>query len=205
MNISNTQLKLLENYRDKAYIMTVLLQEHSDYYSFVSHCFNLPLIFSSSIMTVLNSSGFDSDQMRIPNIVLNASTSLILSLIGNFKFSDRVSNFNNISKKYNILTHRIEDKVINRDVEEINLETIRNIISEYDSLNESVLYPFTNRIKERVKKRFNGKKCLPNCLNCTTDLICNSPTTTKKRMSVSLLGSSNGDLVITEIPEVVVK
>ena len=194
---TNLQLKLLENYRDRCYIMAILLQEHSDYYSFLNNCFNLPLIFSTSIMTVLNSSSFDANDMKIPNIVLNASTSLILSLMGNFKFVDRINNFNSISKKMTTLCHLIEDKVINRDIEEITVEDVRHLIKEYDQLNESVQYPYLNKIKDRIRKKFYEKKSLPNILNCTTELVSNSPAlhSNRKRLSVSILGDSEKNIM----------
>jgi hypothetical protein len=153
-------------------------------------------------MTVLNSSSFDANEMKIPNIVLNACTSLILSLLGNFKFVERINNFNAISKKMTTLCHLIEDKVINRDIEEITIDDVRHLIKEYDQLNETVQYPYLNKIKERIKKKFYGKKTLPNVLNCTTELTSNSPSLhsyNHKKLSVSILGDSQRNVMTSPI------
>ena len=88
--LSAEQIKLLEGYRDKAYICNILCDVSFNYYSFIKTLINLPLILSSTIMTVLNSSDFDPMTMRIPNIILNASTSLILSLINNYKLPENI-------------------------------------------------------------------------------------------------------------------
>ena len=65
----------------------------------------------------------------------------------------------------NKLCHSIEDKLTN-DLENTTTENIRQIINEYDTLNEQLDYPFIGFIKNRVKRVYMGKKALPNILNC---------------------------------------
>ena len=162
--LTNEQIKLLESYRDKSYVSKILCTETSNFYSFIKNLVNIPLILSSSIMTVLNSSDFDSQQMRIPNIISNSSTSLILSLINNYKLPEKCQTFRNKSIKYMHLTNQIEDSLTN-DMENITIDKIRNYINEYDSIGESLEYGFPSHIKNRIRKRFIDKKKLPNVLN----------------------------------------
>ena len=108
MPINNIQVNLIQGYRDKCYVSSVLCAESSTFYAFLRAIINLPIIILSSIMTVLNSS-FNPDDIRIPNIVLNASTSFILSLLNNFKLSEKTSNFKGCNLKFTKLLHRIED------------------------------------------------------------------------------------------------
>ena len=83
MPISSEQIKLLESYRDKAYITSILCSQSVEHFSFLRSIVNIPLILSSSTMTVLNSMSEGSENnMKYANIVLNAWTSLILSLAG---------------------------------------------------------------------------------------------------------------------------
>ena len=70
----------------------------------------------------------------------------------------------------NKLTHKIED-FLSIDLESTKIEDIRAIINEYDSLNESLDFPFPNFIKNRVKKIYSGKKTLPNILNCEISFV----------------------------------
>ena len=162
--LTNEQIKLLESYRDKSYVSNILCTETSNFYSFIKNLVNIPLILSSSIMTVLNSSDFDSQQMRIPNIISNSSTSLILSLINNYKLPEKCQTFRNKSIKYMHLTNQIEDSLTN-DMENITIDKIRNYINEYDSIGESLEDGFPSHIKNRIRKRFIDKKKLPNVLN----------------------------------------
>ena len=180
MTLSIEQIKLLESYRDKAYICNILCDETFNHYSFIKNLVNLPLILSSSIMTVLNSSDFDPMAMRIPNIVLNASTSLILSLINNYKLPEKCQTFRSKAIKYMHLCNQIEDSLTN-DIENINIDKIRNFINEYDAIGETLEfgYPAASRTyKNSVRKRFINKKTLPNSLNMVGTFVNVTPPST---------------------------
>ena len=171
MPISTDHIKLSESYRDKAYITSILCSQSSEHFEFLRSIINIPLILSSSVMTVMNSMNeTNSNEIKISNIVLNTWTSLILSLVGNFKLTEQATNFKQIEIKMNKLTHKIED-FLSLDLESTKIEDIRAIINEYDSLNESLDFPFPNFIKNRVKKIYSGKKTLPNILNCEVSFI----------------------------------
>ena len=171
MPISSEQIKLLESYRDKAYITSILCSQSSEHFSFLRSIVNIPLILSSSTMTVLNSMDEGTNNnMKYANIVLNAWTSLILSLVGNFKLPEQATNFAQIQVKMNKLTHQIEDK-LTIDIENCKIEDIRHFINEYDVLYEQLDYAFPNFIKNRVKKVYAGKKVLPNILNCEISFV----------------------------------
>jgi hypothetical protein len=171
MAISSEQIKLLESYRDKAYITSILCSQSAEHFSFLRSIVNIPIILSSSTMTVLNSMSEGSENnMKYANIVLNAWTSLILSLVGNFKLPEQATNFAQIQVKMNKLTHQIEDK-LTIDLESCKIEDIRHFINEYDVLYEQLDYAFPNFIKNRVKKIYSGKKVLPNILNCEISFI----------------------------------
>ena len=171
MPISSEQIKLLESYRDKAYITSILCSQSAEHFSFLRSIVNIPLILSSSTMTVLNSMNEGTNNnMKYANIILNAWTSLILSLVGNFKLPEQATNFAQIQVKMNKLTHQIEDK-LTIDIENCKIEDIRHFINEYDVLYEQLDYAFPNFIKNRVKKIYSGKKVLPNILNCEISFV----------------------------------
>ena len=87
--ISQEQIKLLESYRDKSDITSILCSQSEEYFSFVRSMVNIPLILSSSVMTILNSMDESrSNEIKICNIVLNSATATILSLIGNFHLTE---------------------------------------------------------------------------------------------------------------------
>ncbi len=149
MTISTEHVKLLGSYRDKAYITSILCAQISEHFEFLRSIINIPLILSSSVMTVMNiMNESNNNEIKISNIVINTWTSLILSLVGNFKLTEQATNFKQIEIKMNKLTHKIED-FLSIDLESTKIEDIRAIINEYDVLNESLDFPFPNFIKNR--------------------------------------------------------
>lgn len=173
MKITEEQKKLLIQYRDKCFVMSILCSECSDYYSRINNFFKFPLIITNSIMVIFNSENFEN--IRIVNMILNVCTSLILALIGNFKLNERVINFSSRSVKFNKLCHKIEDLLYNT-LDDITTENIRQNIDEYDTINEGIEYPFVGYIKKRLIKKYQSSRSMPNALNCvaSSDLVVTS-------------------------------
>jgi hypothetical protein len=165
MVLSSIQKEIIFQYRDKTYICSILCQQTSDWYYFLKTIINIPLILMSTSLSIINSLNIDNLDMRIPNIVINASFALILSLINNFNISEKQANFRSLHLKYTKLTHFIEDKITN-ELDNCTKEDIRKIINDYDAITDNLEYPYPGFIRLRVKKRFFGKKTLPNILNC---------------------------------------
>ena len=89
----------------------------------------------------------NNNNMKICNIILNAWTSLILSLVGNFKLPEQATNFSQIQVKMNKLCHQIEDKLA-IDLDSCKIEDIRHFINDYDALYEQLDYSFPGFIKK---------------------------------------------------------
>jgi hypothetical protein len=159
----NNNLNILLEYRDKVYVYEILCTKSSEYYSQIKSIINIPLLLSSAIMTILNSGTFEPEAMKIPNIVINACTVLLLSLVNNFKVVEKASTFRNLSLKYMSLLHHIEDKINNDD--DINADDTREIIKQYDEYISQNEFHIPNHIKKKVKRLYSGKKHLPVILN----------------------------------------
>jgi hypothetical protein len=165
MVLSSIQKDIIFQYRDKSYVCSILCQQTTDWYNFLISIINIPLILMSTSLSIINSLNIDNNNMRMTNIIINASFALILALINNFNISEKKVNFRSLHLKYVKLTHYIEDKITN-ELDNCTKEDIRNIINDYDILGENLEYPYPGFIRKRVKKRFFGKKTLPNILNC---------------------------------------
>lgn len=156
-------MDILKEYRDKTYIYELLCTKTTEFYSSIKQVINIPLILSSSIMSICNSGSFNPEQMQVPNIIINAGTALLISLINNFKIVEKQQTFRNLSLKYMALLHHIEDK-LNYD-QDISPDDTRSIIKQYDDLIGQNEYHFPNHIKKKVRRMYYGKKKLPVILN----------------------------------------
>ena len=174
--ITNQQLELLKQYKDKSYLNALLAEQSYDYYNFVKNIINTPLIICNTAMVIINSIIDNQDLLKILNIILNSSTGLILSLISNFKIYEKITQYYQIQIKFNKLNHSIDSK-INNDLDNISSEYITGIIEDYDQILESIEYAYPTKIKNRIKQQYEGKLALPSSLSvdvveCKTDCCC---------------------------------
>lgn len=171
--ITEEQIKLLESYKDKAYVAAVLCEKTATYYGFYKHIFNIPLIFTSTIMSIINSSEIEQEKLKYVNIVFNGITAITLALMNNFKFAERNTIFKNTYVKFTKLLHNIEDSLIN-DKDNITTDNIRDYINTYDNLFENLDFGFPESIKQEVRKMYQNNRYLPNILNCTDSALSNN-------------------------------
>ena len=172
MAVSNQQLTLLQAYKDKSFISSILAEESYNYYVFIKNLINIPLIITNSGMVVINSIITDDNLLKILNIILNASTGLILSLISNFKIHENINQFNQIRIKYTKLSHLIDNKIISDEI--ITNEFIKSVVEDYDQITENfdVIYP--NHIKQKIKRQYETKMTLPASIAADVVLVCNN-------------------------------
>ena len=97
-------------------------------------------------MCILNSFEREGESnMRIPNVVVNGCSVLIMSLQNNLKVPEKVELFKSLSNQYLILAHSIE--AIEPDT--ITREMVNNWTEKYDSLQLLCLF---EDIPQKYKK-----------------------------------------------------
>ena len=117
---------------DKCEAMTLLCTKACTYWSMLKFCFNIPLVLTSSAMCIINSISEDANRMKIPNIVVNAISVLIMSLHNSVKASEKFECFKRLSQQFMILSQEIEgmDQTIDKDKYVILLLKYDNLIQD---------------------------------------------------------------------------
>ena len=169
--ITEKQVELLKQYKEKSYINSLLAEESYNYYNYTKNIINIPLIICNSGMVCINSIIEDQNLLKILNIILNSSTGLILSLISNFKIYEHIQQFNQLRIKFNKISHIIDSKLTN-DIENLNGEFIQSIIEDYDAICESMEFSFPSSIRKRIKKQYENKLTLPSSLSVDIVEVC---------------------------------
>jgi len=146
-------------YKDFAHVMAILCNRTANYYSFIKQIFIIILVLPSSVMAVLNS-GISETHMRIPNIIINACTALLISLNNSLKISEKADKNNQLSLKFAKLEHEIEQCI---SMNTITPDKINGFINSYDILLEQC-DNFPQWIKDNVKK-LNNNRYLPHMFN----------------------------------------
>jgi len=115
---------------DKCEAMTLLCTKAASHWSFVKFCFNIPLVLTSSTMCIINSISENANSVKIPNIIVNAISVLIMSLNNSVKASEKFEIFKKLSQQFMILSQEIEAV----EDDEICAEKYNIILLKYDNL-----------------------------------------------------------------------
>lgn len=159
----------IEKLLSKSEAMVLLCSKSSSYWSLIKFCFNIPLVLTSSSMCIINSISEDANDVKIPNIVVNAISVLIISLNNSIKASEKCDLFRRLSQQFLLLSGQIEND------NELTENDFNIIAIKYENLINDVLFEeVPNRYKMQVAESFKDRY-LPLQLNgcsgnnkCTT-------------------------------------
>lgn len=142
----------IEKLLSKTEAMVLLTSKASGYWSLIKFCFNIPLVLTSSAMCIINSISDDANEVKIPNIVVNAVSVLIMSLNNSIKASEKCDLFRRLSQQFLLLSGQIENDT-ELDENEFNM-----IALKYENLVNDVLFEeVPNRFKEQVAESFRDR------------------------------------------------
>ena len=130
---------------DKCEAMTLLCTKASSHWSLVKFCFNIPLVFTSSAMCIINSISTDANNVKIPNIVVNAISVLIMSLGNSIKASEKLDLFHRLSLSFMSLSCEIENSDNDLTIDEMKL-----LHHKYETLIQSTMF---EEIPSRYKQQ----------------------------------------------------
>jgi hypothetical protein len=142
-----------EKLLSKTEAMVLLTSKASGYWSLIKFCFNIPLVLTSSAMCIINSISDDANEVKIPNIVVNAVSVLIMSLNNSIKASEKCDLFRRLSQQFLLLSGQIENDT-ELDENEFNIIAIKyeNLIN--DCLFEEIPYRYKISVADSFKDRY---------------------------------------------------
>ena len=192
----------IEKLLDKCEAMTLLCTKASSHWSFVKFCFAIPLVLTSSTMCIINSISEDANSIKIPNIIVNAVSVLIMSLTNSIKASEKFEIFKKLSQQYMMLSQEIEACDANVSKEMYNILTLK-----YDNLIQDCAFEeIPVKYKIQVATCFsNANRFIPIQLNGIIGNTINVKRISPKRThEASLVNISNippSELKTAEIAE----
>jgi hypothetical protein len=167
---------------DKCEAMSVLCQKATNHWSLIKFIFQIPLILTSSVMCILNSFDDGTGNMKIPNVVVNGVSVLLISYQSNLKVAEKCELFKNLSNQFLQLAHDVEG----RDHESMDRNDINNLIEKYDSFVVQCLFEdIPEKYKREVIELFEGKS-LPLQLNGASGITIKRNSPSGKAELVSL-------------------
>ena len=160
---------------DRSECMSLLCIKASYHWSFIKFCLNIPLILTNSILCIMNSISDDKIDLKIPNVVVNSVSVLMMAINNNLKSAEKMELFKNLSNSYLLLTHEIEG----HDPDAMDREKINSFQEKYDSLiSQCCFEEIPIKIKQEVANKFEElNKTLPVQLNGGSIIKKRSPKT----------------------------
>ena len=135
---------------DKCEAMTLLCSKATTHWALVKFCFNIPIVLTSSAMCIINSISSNANHIKIPNIIVNAISVLIISLNNTVRGGEKYECFKKLSTQFMVLSQDIES------IDEMTIEQYNIIVLKYDNLISDVAFEdITLTIKTSVAKSFN--------------------------------------------------
>ena len=142
----------IEKLLSKSEAMVLLCSKASGYWSMIKFAFNIPLVLTSSAMCIINSISEDANEVKIPNIVVNAISVLIISLNNSIKASEKCDLFRRLSQQFLLLAGQIEND------NEITDSDFQLISLKYENLINEVLFEeIPQRYKLQVAESFKNR------------------------------------------------
>lgn len=150
---------------DRTECMTLLCTRAATHWSFVKFVFNMPLVITSSAMCIINSISDDANSVKIPNIVVNAVSVLIMSITQSVKPSEKFDIFKKLSQAFMELSQEI-DAIEGND---ITVEQYNLLILKYDNLiRDCAFEEIPQKHKTSIAQAYqNAGKYIPIQLNGT--------------------------------------
>lgn len=168
----------IEKLLSKTEALVLLCSKASGYWSMIKFAFNIPLVLTSSAMCIINSISEDANEVKIPNIVVNAISVLIMSLNNSIKASEKCDLFRRLGQQFLLLAGQIEND------DEITDNEFSLLALKYENLINDILFEeIPNRYKLQVVESFKDRH-LPLQLNGT---IGNNTTFKKKTNSAEIV------------------
>ena len=141
--------------------MSLLTIKASYHWNFIKQLLSFPVIVINSILCILNSFDDKTMSLKLPNVIINGLSVLIMSITTNLKSAEKTEIFKNTSNSFLLLTHEIEG------IEEIDNEKINILQDKYDAIITTV--PFEDipkKIKLEIANNFKSmNKALPIQIN----------------------------------------
>lgn len=142
----------IEKLLSKTEALVLLCSKAGGYWAFVKFCFAIPLVLTSSAMCVINSISDNAEDVKIPNICVNAVSVLIMSLNNSIKASEKCDLFRRLGQQLLLLTGKIEND------NEIDEAEFKLLAMTYENLANDVQFEdIPDRYKRQVAESFKDR------------------------------------------------
>lgn len=142
----------VEKLLSKSEALVLLCSKAGGYWSLIKFIFAIPLVLTNSALCILNSLSNNPEEMKVPNIIINGVSVLIVSLNNSVKPSEKCDLFKRIGQQLLLLTGKIEND------NELTEEDFKLLAMTYENLvNDLDFAEIPDRYKKQVVESFKDR------------------------------------------------
>lgn len=141
----------INNYNNKINIMRIICHQSAGHCSRIKNIISLLLILISVATAVLTGVYENTNDIKIPIVIINALMALVVGFQRSFKYEERSANFLKYSQSYNKLSHDIDKQKV---IGVFTPEFLNLIISLYDNITDNINESFPSSIVRKIKDEY---------------------------------------------------
>lgn len=162
----NSMNESIDKYKDYIYIMYIVCDKTSSFYSKIKNAVNIPIIIISTALSILNTTDFDKNNVidnnfiymiRYVSIGFNITIAVLIGVLTHFKIVEKEYSFKTHAMNFLKLYNKINAEVTKCKTIMLEVDIV-NIINEYNLLCEYVTFHIPNRIRKQIQKNYSSYK-----------------------------------------------
>jgi hypothetical protein len=139
--------------------MYIVCDETSSYYSKIKNTINIPIVFCSAGLSIVNTydtkDSHTNSSIRHLGVVLNILIALSLSILNIYKITEKEFFFSSQSVKFLKIYNKINIEIMKTKTESTKT-SIMNIITEYNILCEHIHFHIPSHIRKSIVKNYKN-------------------------------------------------
>jgi len=139
--------------------MYIVCDETSSYYSKIKNTINIPIVFCSAGLSIVNTydtkDSHTNTSIKHLGVVLNILIALSLSILNIYKITEKEFFFSSQSVKFLKIYNKMNIEIMKTKTEPTNTN-IMNIITEYNILCEHIQFHIPSHIRKSIVKNYKN-------------------------------------------------
>ena len=146
----------IEVYKDYTYIMYILCDKTSAFYSKIKNVVNIPIVICSTALSILNTTTIDDDIVfRYISIAFNMLIALSVAIVNLFKITEKEYAFKNHAQNFLQLNNKLNIEIA-KNKSTMTKINILPFIDEYNYISEQISFHIPSRIRKLVIKHYKN-------------------------------------------------
>lgn len=155
--MSFDDVESIEIYKDYTYIMYILCDKTSAFYSKIKNIISIPIVICSTGLSILNTTNFNEEIIRYISIGFNLLIALSVAILNLYKIPEKEFSFKSNAMSFLKLHNHINGELAKSKTLLTTIDVV-SIINEYNMLCEYIVFHIPSRIRKDITINYQNYK-----------------------------------------------